>query len=212
VIAKAAPPLVAIFVGGASRRMGGHPKGLLRAPGGGTIVERWRSLATTVGLSSVLVGDAGAYAHLGVEIIRDEIPEAGPLGGLVGVLRSRPEAQVVAAACDMPYVTADLLRRLAFSESDAAVLAPWRQKDERYEPLFARYDRARVLPLAQRQLTGAGGQRQLTGTGGAVGAIGAVGDRSLQKLLRDAGARPFTLSDEEWPLLADWDEPADTLA
>jgi len=196
VIAKAAPPLVAIFVGGASKRMGGHPKGLLRAPGGGTIVERWRALATTVGLSSVLVGDAGAYAHLGVEIIPDEIPQAGPLGGLVGVLRSRPEAEVVAVACDMPYVTADLLRRLAFSQSDAAVLAPWRRKDERYEPLFARYDRARVLPLAERQLTG-------TGSAG--------NDRSLQKLLRDAGARPFTLSDEEWPLLADWDEPADTL-
>jgi molybdopterin-guanine dinucleotide biosynthesis protein A len=194
VTASDGPPLLAIFVGGASRRMGGHPKGLLRAPEGGSIVERWRSLAPAAGLSaSVLVGEAGAYAHLGIQSIADEIPEAGPLGGLVGVLRLRPEAQVVAVACDMPYVTADLLRRLAFSEVEARVLAPWR--DDRYEPLFARYDRARVLPLAERQLTG-----------------GASGDRSLQKLLREAGAQRFALSEQEWPLLADWDEPADTRA
>ncbi len=65
------------------------------------------------------------------------------------------------------------------------MLAP--RRDGRYEPLFARYDRARVRPLAMQQLAG--------------------NDRSLQKLLRDAGAQVFALSDEEWPLLADWDEP-----
>ncbi len=167
--------------------MGGQPKGLLRVADGGSIVERWRELATAVGLPSVLVGEAGAYAHLRMETIADEIPGAGPLAGLVGLLRSRREAEVIAVACDMPHVTADLLKRLAFSETDAAVLAP--RRDNRYEPLFARYDRARALPLAERQLAGA--------------------DRSLQKLLRDAGAQPLPLSDEEWAQLADWDAPAD---
>jgi molybdopterin-guanine dinucleotide biosynthesis protein A len=184
---KTAAPLFAIFVGGAATRMGGRPKGLLRAPDGRSIVERWRDLAVEVGLRSVLVGDARAYAHLGMESIGDQVAGAGPLAGLCGLLRDRPDSQVIAVACDMPFVTAELLRRLAFAESDAAVLAP--RRDGRYEPLFARYDRARVLPLAERQLAG--------------------GDRSLQKLLRDAGARDFVLSENEWPLLADWDEPAD---
>ncbi len=186
---SSAPPVLGIFVGGASTRMGGQPKGLLRAPDGASIVQRWRALAATVGLPSVLVGDAGAYAHLGIETVADERPGAGPLGGLVGLLRSRSEPQVVVVACDMPHVTAALLKRLAFAESSAAILAPLR--DSRYEPLFARYDRARILPLAARQLAG--------------------GDRSLQKLLRDAGAQPFILSEDEWPLLADWDRPADAL-
>jgi molybdenum cofactor guanylyltransferase len=183
--ASSPPPLVGIFVGGASSRMGGRPKGLLRAPDGESIVQRWRSLAKAVGLPSVLVGSAGAYTHLGIETVDDDLAGAGPLGGLVGLLKSRPEIQVVAVACDMPYVTADLLKRLAFCPLDAPVIAPWR--DGRYEPLLARYERARVLPFAERQLVG--------------------GDRSLQKLLRDAGAQGLPMSEDEWPLLADWDEP-----
>jgi molybdopterin-guanine dinucleotide biosynthesis protein A len=165
--------------------MGGQPKGLLRAPTGETIVERWRNLAQAVGLPCVLVGDAGAYAALGLENVSDARPGAGPLAGLVALLRARPQAHVVAVACDMPYVTAPLLERLAFSESEASVLAPWR--DDRYEPLFARYDSARVLPLAEAQLGGS--------------------DQSLQRLLRAAGAQAFALSEAEWPLLTDWDEP-----
>jgi molybdopterin-guanine dinucleotide biosynthesis protein A len=192
---ETAAPLLAIFVGGASSRMGGHPKGLLRVLDGRSIVERWCDLGAEVGLRSVLVGDARAYAQLGMESVGDEVPGAGPLAGLCGLLKKGPldYAQIVAVACDMPFVTADLLRRLAFTERDAPdapdapILAP--RRGGRYEPLFARYDRARVLPLAERQLAG--------------------GDRSLQKLLRDAGARDFVLSEDEWPLLADWDEPAD---
>ncbi len=184
---SAPSPLVGLFVGGAARRMGGTPKGLLAAPGGETIVERWRALCGTVGLRCFLVGEADAYARLGIERVADARPGAGPLGGLVGLLRAQPAAPVVAVACDMPFVTEPLLRRLAFSTSIAAALAPWR--DELFEPLFARYDPARVLPLAERQLAG--------------------DDLSMQRLLRSADAERFPLSPDEWPLLADWDNPAD---
>ena len=46
-----------------------------------------------------------------------------------------------------------------------------------------------MLPLAEAQLT--------------------TGDHSLQRLLRTAGAELFPVADNEWPLLVDWDEPAD---
>jgi molybdopterin-guanine dinucleotide biosynthesis protein A len=180
-------PLVGILVGGASRRMGGRPKGLLRAPSGPTIVESWQALAAELGLPAVLVGDGGAYGALGIENVPDARPGAGPLGGLVGLLRRRDAAEVIAVACDMPHVTAPLLARLAFSPAEAAVLAPVR--DGRFEPLFARYESARVLPLAEAQLQ--------------------TEDLSLQRLLRTAGAESLELGVDEWPLLADWDEPAD---
>jgi molybdopterin-guanine dinucleotide biosynthesis protein A len=186
-MSAAAVPRLGIFVGGAARRMGGAPKGLLRAPDGRTIVERWQALAREVGLPALLVGDAGAYAGLGLDAVADARPGAGPLSGLVGLLRARADAQVVAVACDMPHMTAPLLARLASSPSRAAVLAPAR--DGRFEPLFARYERARVLPLAEAQLQ--------------------TGDLSLQRLLRAAGAEAFELAADEWPLLVDWDEPAD---
>lgn len=186
--AKAALPVVGIFVGGASSRMGGHPKGLLHGPSGETIVGRWQRLCEEVGLPFTLVGDAGTYAHLGIDNVPDERPGQGPLGGLVGLLTARAEPQIIAVACDMPYVTADLLRRLAVEPSDRAVVAP--REGALYQPLFARYEAARVLPLARRQLD--------------------QGDGSLQRLLRTVGAAPFALSEEEARLLADWDEPADT--
>jgi molybdopterin-guanine dinucleotide biosynthesis protein A len=186
-MAATKPPLVGLFVGGAARRMGGAPKGLLPAPGGQTIVERGRDLCRTIGLRCLLVGEAEPYAGLGIERVADARPGAGPLGGLVGLLRLQADAPIVALACDMPYVSEALLRRLAFATSTAAALAPWR--DDLFQPLFARYDPPRVLPLAEPQLAG--------------------DDLSMQRLLRDAGAERFPLSDDEWPLLADWDEPAD---
>jgi molybdopterin-guanine dinucleotide biosynthesis protein A len=185
---RAASTLVAgIFVGGASSRMGGRPKGLLATPSGPTIVERLRALCESISLPAVLVGASEAYAHLGLPAVADAAPGAGPLAGLVGLLRTSDADAVVALACDLPYLTAALVERLARSPSTAAALAPLR--DGRYEPLFARYDRARVLPLAEAQL--------------------ATGDRSLQRLLRAAAAEPFPVADDEWSLLADWDEPGD---
>ena len=182
-----AAPLLGIFVGGASRRMGGAPKGLLRAPDGRPIVERWRALANELGLDAVLVGDPGPYGGLGLGSVADARPGAGPLSGLVGLMRARADARIVAVACDMPCVTAPLLSRIAFSPSTAAALAPAR--DGIFEPLFARYERARVLPLAEAQLE--------------------TGDLSLQRLLRAAGAEEVEIAADEWPLLADWDAPAD---
>jgi molybdopterin-guanine dinucleotide biosynthesis protein A len=184
---NAAAPLLGIFVGGASSRMGGAPKGLLRLPTGETIVERWRALARELGLAAVLVGNPGPYAGLGLDNVEDARRGGGPLSGLVGLLRARADARVVAVACDMPFVTAPLLSRLAFSSSASAVLAPAR--DGLFEPLFARYERARVLPLAEAQL--------------------GTGDLSLQRLLRAAGAEPFEVAADEWRQLVDWDEPTD---
>jgi molybdopterin-guanine dinucleotide biosynthesis protein A len=179
--------VLGVFVGGASTRMGGHPKGLLAAAGGESIVARWRRLAQQLAVPCVLVGNATAYGEVGLPAIADPIPDAGPLAGLVGLLRARTETHAIAVACDMPHVGAALLARLARAEGAAAVLAP--KRGELFEPLFARYERARVLPLAERQL--------------------GAGDRSLQRLLRAAGAEAFELTDDEWPQLTDWDEPGD---
>ena len=179
--------IAGIFVGGASARMGGHAKGRLRAPSGEAIVERWCGLLAPVADRVLLVGAAEAYADLGIEAIADDPPSIGPLGGLVALLRVAGDDRALAVACDMPYVSRALVDRLAASPVSAPIVAP--RRDERWEPLFARYDASRVLPAAVRL---AGGERH-----------------SLQRLLDAVGAAELALDASECEELRDWDAPGD---
>ncbi len=178
-----------LFVGGRSARMGGSPKGLLPAPDTGQpLVARALGLGRALGLEVALVGRADAYRALAPDVpaLDDEAPDAGPLGGLCALLAWAGARPAVALACDMPAVSLDDLRALRDHPADAAVVAARRSPDAPWEPLLARYDPARVLPLARARL--------------------ARGERSLQGLLREAGARDAGL-----PARAceDWDAPED---
>jgi molybdopterin-guanine dinucleotide biosynthesis protein A len=180
-------PLVGIFVGGRARRMGGIAKGLLPAPdGAGPLVLRASGLAQTLALRVVLVGEHPAYAALGLPMIADAAADAGPLGGLVALLEHARGEDVIALACDLPYLDGTLLARLAHERPDAAILAP--RRDGRWEPLAARYG-AGVLPSARRRLDA----REL----------------ALQALLAEVGATELPLDAATLPTLDDWDTPAD---
>jgi molybdopterin-guanine dinucleotide biosynthesis protein A len=178
--------LVGIFVGGRATRMGGRPKGLLMSPDGVPIVERTLSIVRALSLEPVLVGRASAYRHLGVETIDDAPSGTGPLGGVVALLRRARGSCAVAVACDMPFVSEPLLRAL-HDAADASVVAP--RSDDRWEPLFARYDARAVLPLAEKNV--------------------ATGVYSLQRLLDGAGAVELCVDDEARIALHDWDSPED---
>lgn len=169
-----------VFVGGASSRMGGRPKGLLVPPdGGATIVARTRSLFERAGACVVTVGGEGA-------VVADDPPGIGPLGGLLALLRHAEAGVVVAVACDMPFVTDALVSRLV-SFPPAVAVAP--RRDGRWEPLFARFDAAAARPIAS--------------------AWAASGRRSLQGLMDSLGAVELPLSPAEETLLDDWDTPDD---
>ena len=183
--------LAGVFVGGAGRRMGERAKGLLEAPGGGTIVERWLSVLRDAGVARVvLVGRHGgrhqAYEALGLETIDDEPAGVGPIGGLAALLRHAGAAHALALACDMPFVSPGLVARLVAAPA-AAVVAP--RRDGRWEPLCARYDAHRVLSLALRRI--------------------AAVQRALQPLLEEAGAVELPLEPGEASELRDWDTPDD---
>jgi molybdenum cofactor guanylyltransferase len=175
--------LAGIFIGGESSRLGGHPKGLLTSPSGPTIVERWCELFRELAIPCVLVGSQHAYDRVPLESLPDEPHGTGPLGGLVALLARAASGPVIAVACDMPYVERRLLERLATHAPSANIVAP--KRGPRWEPLFARYDAAAVLPLARARVAGA--------------------NRSLQGLLDQAGAVPLPLEAEEWQELRDWD-------
>lgn len=181
-----------IFVGGSSSRMGGRPKGLLRAPSGETLVERWKGLFATLGIPCVLVGERAkeAYAAAGLDVLADErsAEDLGPLGGLLALLGHAGDRAAIAVACDMPFVSLELLRRLAETRSPAPALAA--RRDERWEPFFARYDAKAVLPTARAHADARRG--------------------SLQALLDAVHAEELPMSAAEHAELRDWDTPEDT--
>jgi molybdopterin-guanine dinucleotide biosynthesis protein A len=189
-----ARPLLAVFVGGKSRRMG-TPKGLLEAPGSGSpILERLVALGREHGLRVVLVGDATPYATLaeGVPRIADDPPGAGPLAGLHAALSHAAEnhcKRVIAVACDMPFVSAEALSELLDHPSDAAVVAARRASDAPWEPMLARYDAPALVGALRAALAG--------------------GQRSFQQLFASLEVETLPLSPAVDRALRDWDTPED---
>ncbi|HSN81172.1 MAG TPA: NTP transferase domain-containing protein [Polyangiales bacterium] len=187
-------PLLAIFVGGKSSRMGTH-KGLLVAPGRSeTIVESLVRLGREAGLDPALIGDARPYLGLVPEIARidDDPPNGGPLAGLRAAARhalGAGRSHLVAVACDMPYVTVEALRQASEHPSSAAVLAPRRGRDAPWEPMLARYEAARIVDVLDETIVARA--------------------RSFQKLFETIEVDPLPLSPAVARALRDWDTPGD---
>ncbi|MFO0710036.1 MAG: molybdenum cofactor guanylyltransferase [Sandaracinus sp.] len=180
--------LIGLFVGGRGTRMGGAAKGLLRAPEDdrtlvARLVDESRGLAGEV----LLVGTHEAYEALGLRALADAQAGAGPLGGLVSLLREARGGRVIALACDLPFIDRAFLERLACSAPEAKILAP--RREHGWEPLAARYRSEDVLAIAQSRL--------------------ARGALSLQGLLDEVGTTELVVEARERDVLDDWDTPED---
>jgi molybdenum cofactor guanylyltransferase len=188
----APPATLGIFVGGRSRRMGGRPKGRLTSPASGEpLVVALVREGRAAGLVPVLVGDASSYADLVPDAprIEDDPSGVGPLGGLAALLAHAREGHVVTVACDMPHVTAPVLRRIADHPSDAAVVAPRRGPDAPFEPMLARYQVSTVAPVLAEAL--------------------GEGVRSFQALLARLPVEAVPANGDLAAALEDWDHPED---
>src|SRR5262245_43672772 len=120
---------VGLFVGGRGSRFGGIAKGNLRHPSGIRLIERLVGVcrAALPGTPIALVGERVEYADLGLTALGDEPPGIGPLGGLralVSYAEKNGHDGAIALACDMPFVTADFVSRLAREDRTATALAP----------------------------------------------------------------------------------------
>ena len=189
-----APPLLAVFVGGKSRRMGMH-KGLLPIPGSSEpILEALIRRGRAAGFEPVLVGEATPYTRLAEGVLRldDDPPGAGPLAGLRAAVHhalTTHRSRLVAVACDMPFVSAEALAEALHYRSSAIVVAPKRSADAPWEPMLARYEPARLAdPLAK--------------------AI-SLGQRSFQTLFASVEVEALPLSEAVARALEDWDHPED---
>lgn len=182
-----APATLGILVGGRATRMGGVAKGLLPTADGEPIVLRSARIFRRVNATPVLLGAAAAYAGTGLTALADESDVAGPLAGLLALLRHASTATVFLIGGDMPFVTETLALRLArLAAAHDAVAA---HDGTRFLPLFAAF-RGDAVRRRVEEIVGQG-----------AGAPSAV--------LRELGAARLSLTAEEAAALFDWDTPED---
>jgi molybdenum cofactor guanylyltransferase len=126
-----------ILAGGESSRMG-RAKALLEIGGEPLLVRTARLIERVVGTATV-IGRAEDYPTLGLAVIEDDWPGAGPLGAIATALRASDARWNLILACDLPYLTREWLEflvRRAFA-SDAEALLPMNAFGA--EPLCAMY-------------------------------------------------------------------------
>jgi len=139
-----------ILAGGRSSRMG-RDKALLRL-GEDTFVERIAgALASLAGESVKIVGARSTEARGGLPVVEDVYKNCGALGGLHAALASAKHNWVMVVACDLPFVTSELLHRLARLRENFQAVVPV-QTDNRLQPLCALYRREPCLHKAHELL------------------------------------------------------------
>jgi molybdopterin-guanine dinucleotide biosynthesis protein A len=137
----------AIVAGGRATRLGGVPKGTLLI-GGRRIVDRQLEVLRAVFPRVFLVAnDPAPWTGLGVAVVPDRLPGAGPLAGIDAALAALTdqESAVACVAGDMPFLSVAALELLRDHAPAAPLVAAPGQ------PLFARYGRA-CAPAVQRAL------------------------------------------------------------
>jgi len=126
-----------ILAGGESSRMG-RDKALLELSGEALIVRTAR-LVESASERCTVVGDSVRLEGFELDVIEDEFPGAGPLGGIATALRSSEVEWNLIVACDLPYLTREWLEFLIEHavQSDSDAVLPMNQRGA--EPLCAMY-------------------------------------------------------------------------
>lgn len=139
-----------ILAGGMSSRLG-RDKALVELAGRPLLLHMQALLLTVV--SQVTVVAPLRYSALGVNMIPDEWPGYGPLGGIATALRHTglelPECEWnLILGCDMPFLTKDWLEYLANRTRNTAADVVVPQTTRGLEPLCAAYHTRCAAALA----------------------------------------------------------------
>ncbi|HBV96097.1 MAG TPA: molybdenum cofactor guanylyltransferase [Desulfotomaculum sp.] len=127
-----------ILAGGKSRRMG-KDKALLEI-GGVTMIERVAGVVASVCTEVIIAGGSNQLNIPGCRTVPDIFPGCGPLCGLHAGLTAAGSRYSFAAACDIPFLDAGLMRRI-IAEIEEGYDAVMLKTGQFFEPLFSVYSR-----------------------------------------------------------------------
>lgn len=148
---------VVILAGGVSRRLGRDKA--VEPFGDETLLHRVvRRASEVVGSNDVVIvvaqeGQAErAPADIPHRLVVDVLPGAGTLGGIYTGLEAARNEWALVVACDMPFLSAPLLRYMAGLRNNVDAVVP--VIDERPEPTHALYSRRCLPAISERLQTG----------------------------------------------------------
>ena len=121
---KSVPVTGVILAGGTSRRMGQN-KALIQLGENsliGHVICRMRLVTDELLL---ITNTPDEYAHLGLPMHSDIVPDAGALGGVYTGLMSASHDAVLCVACDSPFLVPKLLTYLVSVLDDYDAVMPW---------------------------------------------------------------------------------------
>jgi molybdopterin-guanine dinucleotide biosynthesis protein A len=159
------PPVGVVLAGGLGRRIGGA-KATTELAGHPLIEYPLRALAAVLAEVRVVAKpDTALPQHLagpqarsgmpgprGVEVWIEPAEPHHPLVGIAHALRMAGPRGVLVCAADMPFLTAEVLARLAYAEAGGAPAVVAVGASGRSEPLLGRYEPAAAALLADAAL------------------------------------------------------------
>jgi molybdenum cofactor guanylyltransferase len=119
------------------------------------VADRVAECADPVLLAS---GGSRRFESLPYEEIPDAVPGAGPISGLVAALSASPHDLLVAAAVDMPFVSADVFRLLLELRAHEDAVVPVTNQGK--QPLHALYHLSALPHVADALERGRYGLRE----------------------------------------------------
>lgn len=138
-----------VLAGGKSSRMGSE-KGLVLLHGKPMISYVLKSLEKA-GLPVKIVAANPEYENFHVPLIRDLVPEKGPMGGLYTALRNSSADVVLLLSCDMPMIRVETLNELMAHASDTNIVVV--SAEGKINPLFALYPKSIETSVEERLLS-----------------------------------------------------------
>lgn len=155
----------AILAGGHSSRFGSNKA--LFAPNGETLISKAAGLLRSV-VREVLVSasqtNAGDYDFLGLEIVVNQHPDSGPMGGLETLLQRCTTPWLLVLTCDMPFVDKEALVTMVSSlngEPDNALYQrdhphalAWQRCDGSISPFPLLIERSALPKIQSRMRSG----------------------------------------------------------